>query len=458
MHGDTDQFARDLQVLIDGRSVYDPAFGGVPWSDLPLALDDILRIEVIRGPNAAAYGSNAYSGVVNIITREPAAQHGLRTEMTLGGGQRRDLRGRYAGTSGPLSYRLTIDSTANSGFDSRHDDSDNRRLSYRGDYALGPADSLQFQFGMTKGKRQEGEVDTSLLPDRRADHTYHYQQLSWEHRAAPDDTYSLRLYHNYLRKKDDWDTVYTYGAYGIPIHLGVGFESRRLDLELENKRSLGDWRLAWGLGARQDQARSLWVMSSDQFIERNQLRAFANGERPLGAGFTLNLGTMVEGFEGHAPLYSPRIALNWHADRENTLRLAASRAYRMPALVEQHADQSLYVDPAFSPPLPASVRLYGNNSVEPQSITSYELGHLGHFPRRGLTIDAKLFQERKRKIISTYEDQTDPTLLEDIDYFDNVGQIDIRGLDLSVKWQPTPRLLFHLGYSYAKASGWMDAG
>ncbi|MES9847216.1 MAG: Plug domain-containing protein, partial [Candidatus Thiodiazotropha sp.] len=71
-HGHADEYARDMQVLIDGRSIYDPLFGGIPWTEIYLSLDEILRIEVIRGPNAAAYGSNSYAGVINIVTEHPA--------------------------------------------------------------------------------------------------------------------------------------------------------------------------------------------------------------------------------------------------------------------------------------------------------------------------------------------------------------------------------------------------
>ncbi|MGM0680189.1 MAG: TonB-dependent receptor plug domain-containing protein, partial [Pseudomonadota bacterium] len=63
-----DRYVRHQQVLIDGRSVYTPILGGVPWVDLPITLDDIERIEVVRGPNAASYGSNSFMGVINIIT------------------------------------------------------------------------------------------------------------------------------------------------------------------------------------------------------------------------------------------------------------------------------------------------------------------------------------------------------------------------------------------------------
>ena len=77
-HGLGQEFGRQIQVLIDGRSVFIPSFGGVPWSNLPLLIEDIERIEVIRGPNAVTYGANAFLATVNIITRHAAEDRGLR--------------------------------------------------------------------------------------------------------------------------------------------------------------------------------------------------------------------------------------------------------------------------------------------------------------------------------------------------------------------------------------------
>lgn len=57
-----------IQVLIDGRPTYVPLYGGVPWSELPIILSDIERVEIIRGPNAATFGPNSFSGVISIIT------------------------------------------------------------------------------------------------------------------------------------------------------------------------------------------------------------------------------------------------------------------------------------------------------------------------------------------------------------------------------------------------------
>ncbi|MDE2585018.1 MAG: TonB-dependent receptor plug domain-containing protein, partial [Betaproteobacteria bacterium] len=68
-HGMADAYSRRMQVLVDGRSIYTPLFGGPIWSTLPIALDDIERIEVSRGPNSVTYGANSFLGVINIITR-----------------------------------------------------------------------------------------------------------------------------------------------------------------------------------------------------------------------------------------------------------------------------------------------------------------------------------------------------------------------------------------------------
>lgn len=77
-HGSNASEARRMQVLIDGRSVYRAGLATVDWSDIPLAMEDIERIEVFRGPNTVSYGANALMAVVNILTRNPADSHGTR--------------------------------------------------------------------------------------------------------------------------------------------------------------------------------------------------------------------------------------------------------------------------------------------------------------------------------------------------------------------------------------------
>lgn len=131
-HGTSMSGARRLQVLIDGRSVYRPGLASVDWSDLPLALEDVERIEVFRGPNTVSYGANALMGVINIITRAPGESPGTRLKYTAG---QRGIRDWYASQSIALEdsdFRLSLSGQEDDGFDRDHDGHalrDGRRLS-----------------------------------------------------------------------------------------------------------------------------------------------------------------------------------------------------------------------------------------------------------------------------------------------------------------------------------------
>ncbi|MFZ3041360.1 MAG: TonB-dependent receptor plug domain-containing protein [Thiobacillus sp.] len=89
-HGMADAFSRRFQVLVDGRSIYSPHYGAVYWTDLPLSIDDIERIEVVRGPNAAIHGANAFAAVINIITKTAAQVQGESVSLQFG---EQDMRG-----------------------------------------------------------------------------------------------------------------------------------------------------------------------------------------------------------------------------------------------------------------------------------------------------------------------------------------------------------------------------
>lgn len=115
-HGTSADMARRMQVLIDGRSVFQPSLAFVDWIGLPLELDDIDRIEVVRGPNAAAYGANSFLAVVNIITRNPADLPTVRAYTRQGGEGINDNYVSYAGATERLSWQLSANQRNDSGF------------------------------------------------------------------------------------------------------------------------------------------------------------------------------------------------------------------------------------------------------------------------------------------------------------------------------------------------------
>lgn len=159
-HGTNASEARRMQVLIDGRSVYRAGLATVDWSDIPVAMEDIERIEVFRGPNTVSYGANALMAVVNIITRSTANSHGTRFKVTRG---QRGINDWYAsqGTgweSGDL--RLSLSGQEDDGFDSRLDGSDYRdsrrlnRVSLSVSQMLNEQQSIDWQLNAKEGTNQ----------------------------------------------------------------------------------------------------------------------------------------------------------------------------------------------------------------------------------------------------------------------------------------------------------------
>ncbi|KAF1032111.1 MAG: Colicin I receptor [Pseudomonas sp.] len=159
-HGTQAGDARRMQVLIDGRSVYRAGLATVDWSDIPVALEDIDRIEVFRGPNTVSYGANALMAVVNILTRSPANSQGTRMKVTQGG---RGINDWYASQgvgweTGDL--RLSLSGQADDGFDHTSvgaDYRDSRRLSRFSlavSQTLNAQQSIDWQLNAKEGTNQ----------------------------------------------------------------------------------------------------------------------------------------------------------------------------------------------------------------------------------------------------------------------------------------------------------------
>ncbi|CAI9000084.1 TonB-dependent receptor plug domain-containing protein [Pseudomonas sp. IT-P171] len=159
-HGTNASEARRMQVLIDGRSVYRAGLATVDWSDIPVAMEDIERIEVFRGPNTVSYGANALMAVVNIITRNPADSHGTRLKVTRG---QRGIDDFYAsqgvGWDGG-DMRLSLSGQQDDGFDSDRKGADYRdsrrlnRFNLAVSQTLNEQQSIDWQLNAKDGSNQ----------------------------------------------------------------------------------------------------------------------------------------------------------------------------------------------------------------------------------------------------------------------------------------------------------------
>ena len=168
-HGTSPGQARRLQVLIDGRSVYRAGFAQVSWSDLPVAIEDIQRIEVFRGPNTVSYGANALLGVINIITLSAKDTHGTLLKTNLGENGIRDWYARQAWHTDHSDMRLSLSGLTDQGFDTRRDGSqlrDGRRLSrfnLRANHQLNEQNNLDWQLAFKEGSNQVNNNYSSIF-------------------------------------------------------------------------------------------------------------------------------------------------------------------------------------------------------------------------------------------------------------------------------------------------------
>ncbi len=213
-HGTHLSDIRRLQVLIDGMSMYQPAFSRVLWTDLPISIEDIERIEVTRGPNAASYGSNSFSGVINIITVNPQDTAGPMLRVSGGNRATVDSGGHVSGHTDDHDWRWSFSTREDSGFDfdrNENPDNDDRRVantSYRSEYRPSDQDRIDVQWNFSGSTKQQEDEGYDIF-----DHYEVHPVLTtidgnalgrWRREVSPDHAFHLQAYMQYTQARQPY--------------------------------------------------------------------------------------------------------------------------------------------------------------------------------------------------------------------------------------------------------------
>lgn len=412
-----DRYVRHQQILIDGRSVYSPLLGGVNWSELPIVMDDIERIEVIRGPNASTYGSNSFLGVINIITRHASQDRGDYVKLSSGSANYRNAVYRHGSNIGDLDYRVTVNYRQDDGFQNRYDGKQVRVITTRGDYLFKNNDNLSFKFGYSGGPREEDNaIDPSGTPHHLSQTTGQFQQVSWRHNQSENNEYRLQLYHNFSHFEDTYP--------------GTNNSNRteRIELELQNQIKMSNkLRLIWGGSTRTDSVASIFWLGSNDYKSNHIKRLFLNAEYQYSPQTLVNAGIMHEQNDTAGSNLMPRLSINHQVNDNNTLRLTISKATRAPVLFEE--------DPYYGGYFSGAVDL------KPERITTYEIGYLVNNDDRSVALDTKIYYDDIKDLINyTYNGSQY--------YFDNFDNANIHGLETSLTWRPDQMTRIIANYSY----------
>lgn len=321
-HGIEDQYSRRMLVLIDGHAVYSQAFlDSTLWSSLPVTLDDIERIEVVRGSNASAYGAGAFFGSINIVTLDAVAAAGTHLRVDSGNNMRVRTSMRHAGSSGSLGYRVHLEYEDHQGLARRHDDVQAKRINLQGSWKVNTTDRVEFSAGYRDAEQGAGfvTVDNDYRYDRFVDSSY--QQLRWRRINAADDEIQFSFNHNRLLVDDVDET-------GI-FPIDSSFTSDHYDLELQQIARLSDTlRFVWGAGASYESIDaprfySNWFQFFDPDAKNSghQWRLFGNAEWSVTPALLLNLGIMYENPDRTDDFVSSRIGLNYRINDEHGARV-----------------------------------------------------------------------------------------------------------------------------------------
>jgi len=459
-HGQSDQYSKQMQVLIDGRSIYEPFFGGIQWKSIPVNIDDIERIEVSRGPNLATYGSNTFQAAINIITRTAAEDQGSFVRSNIGNHDIADLTYRYGSTNGNLDYRFTASTLNDDGQDSANqfdypDDTNSNNFDYRLDYQLDNKNTISYQGGYGYNRQQADRNHESVTPlERTVDNTRFFQFIKWEDAISTENTLQLQYYYNYSYKNDvaasELLDAAPFDSFALNVNADIKTERHNLELTQFTLPST-DLKLVWGLSAQYDIVYAPLYLGTEDNVTHEQYHAFANVEWQLTMKDTLNFGALVEKNTFSDTELSPRVSIIHAFNQQHKVRLGISQAIRSPFVYEELGKQS-YSQELTSGGVPTGYTLLanvlrGNQNLQNEKITSREIAYIGEFIDSTLLFNARLFRDNVSDYIDTLKEQdtppSDPTIFlydTDIQVFNNPINTTASGLELEIDYRIDPSL------------------
>ena len=443
-HGRSDDWANRIQVLVDGRSVYSGLLqgsAGIGWQTL--ALDDIERIEVLRGSNSATYGARAFLGVVNIVSRDARETTGTSASVTRGENAVADIGMRVGWSSGDANFRLSADSVSDDGLQGAFGKNHTERLNLSSHWTLQHGAELDLRAGGVGIYAGRGSVlpDEYGNPARMRFQGSQFVQADW--RATLDDAQDLSISASHTEnvEHDSFPflahLVLPFGGtlvdfYGAPVEFGGNEYIDTLTAQ-HTIRFSPTLRGVWGAELRRE--RIVSVPQFDQLggVTTDFTRVFGSAEWRLNDALLLNAGALGEHSTIAGDSLSPRVMLNWHLLPGHTLRAGMSTAFRPPSAFEKFG-QVQYYD--LSRQYATGYFSYNNGTLISEKLLSRELGYHMAPREAAVSADVRVFSEHISDGITATTDRNGiglppRTTLNGDDYR-------IEGVELQADWAPSP--------------------
>lgn len=442
-----------ILMLVDGHRLNDNIFDSV-YVDTAFVLDlDLIdRVEVVRGPSSSLYGSNAFFGIINVITKKGRDLDGIESSITAGSHQSYQgrlsygkryqnglellLSGSYYDSQGRtnLYYQEFDDPATNHGVAEEADDDRFDQLFFRMSYGDLSLEALY-------ADREKGiptapwEVEFNNTGTRTWD-THWFVDLRYQHLHESGTEIAARLFFD--RYDYDGDYVYDYGPpsdlvtikdrdvgewWGSEVHVSRHFFSdHRLTLGGEYRGSLTQEQKTYD-------AYDLWLDSNPEI---NVWALFIQDEWALLDTLLLNVGLRHDQYDSFGASTNPRLALIYSPLAETTLKLLYGRAFRAPTVYE------LYYHDGYTTAKP-------NTQIDPETIDSFELVWEQQL-NRNVRSAVSLYHNEIKHLIAYTVDPDDGLF-----YFDNQNAAQAYGTEFSIEGKWDNGCLANLSYTYQDA-------
>jgi iron complex outermembrane receptor protein len=458
IRGFNSDLANKLLVLVDGRTIYNPVFGGVLWEAHNVMLEDIERIEVVRGPGGTLWGANAVNGVINIITKHTSDTQGNLTSTLYGNEEQGTLSARQGGLFGNNgSYRIYARGSKQdasrkppaAGGNQQHDtydEWDGFRTGFRADWA----DQFTLQGDAYRTDTEQLRPHFSLvapyMPIEQQIIRYEGVNLlgRWIDKHQDGSQLSIQTYvdwakrdepFNFIDDRITYDLDAQYDLAPLAAHAiiaGAGFRYLTDNKQGDNNVSFSPQR----------SHNSLY----SAFVQDNIILKPERWLLTLGAKFEHN---EFSGFE-----FQPNARLQWHPDQNQTLWASVSRAVRTPTPIEEDLTGTLVTA--------ANVRaaIVPNDHFKSEKLTAYELGYR-HQLSPAVSVDVAAFYNDYDYLRTTMANADNVTLVNNgIDpphffipfIFTNNMQGTAEGIETAINWAVNPNLKIAANYSYLHMS------
>ena len=462
IRGFNSRYSGKVLVLIDGRTIYSPAYSGVYWDQLGVPLENIDRIEVIRGPGGTVWGANAMNGVINIITKTARETQGGQAAAVTGSYDRAQGLVEYGGPAGSdgayrayARYTMNTSSPPVSG-SSAVDAGHSSQMGFRADWSLSKQDNVTLQ-GDALGN-SEAQPITTLLPNNLPNIYALNEDVQvgaedivgrWSHSFSDGSEAILQLYYNRYRRFDQGLNVENTGDADFHYHFHAGPRNdivTGIDFRVSDQVFTNGSEIALGSGHRLD------YLSS----------AFLQDEVRISGSLAFTIGSKIEhnsytGFE-----FEPSLQLAWSPSDRQTLWFSVSKAIEQPSWIYTAAQVDFGSIPLNGGGF-AVEHISGNPLETSPRMIHYELGYRREIARN-LTVDSSVFYSDYDSL-QTYEPEAPyftstpaPPHLVIPSQYENLGNAHDFGVEFYARWRPTARWTISPGFSFLHQHYFLDPG